>query len=91
MVFDYGGVVYQLMSNILADSEEYPNFTYTLGDNFFSVQGHPEQPLRAMNNFLDAMVQSMDDAALERARFKINDGIPDSNVWGEWMMDFWVR
>ncbi len=74
-----------------ADSEEYPNFAYTLGDNFFSVQGHPEQPLRAMNNFLDAMVQSMDDAAIERARFKINDGIPDSNVWGEWMMDFWVR
>ncbi len=74
-----------------ADSEEYPNFAYTLGDNFFSVQGHPEQPLRAMNNFLDAMVQSMDDAAIERARFKINDGTPDSNVWGEWMMDFWVR
>ncbi len=74
-----------------ADSEEYANFGYTLGDNFFSVQGHPEQPLRAMNNFLDATLHEMDDAAIEKARFKINDGRPDSKLWAEWMMGFWVR
>ncbi len=74
-----------------ADSEEYPDFAYTLGDNFFSMQGHPEQPLRAMNNFLSSMLHVMDDTAIEKARFKIHDGKPDSNIWGQWIMDFWVR
>lgn len=74
-----------------ADTEEYADYAYILGDNILSVQGHPEQPLRAMHNFLDATVHKMDDTAIARARFKINDGTPDSTIWGEWMMDFWIR
>ena len=74
-----------------ADSEEYPDFAYTLGDNILSIQGHPEQPLRAMKNFLDATVHQMEPAAIEKARFKIDDGLPDAQIWGQWMMDFWLR
>jgi len=74
-----------------ADSEEYPDFAYTLGNNIFSMQGHPEQPLRAMNNFLDATVHQMETVAIDKARFKIDDGLPDAEIWGQWMMDFWLR
>lgn len=78
-------------AQVFAHSEEYPDFAYILGGNIFSVQGHPEQPLRAMNNFLDATMGEMDDASIERARFRIDDGAPDSKVWGEWMMGFLVQ
>lgn len=74
-----------------ADAEDYPDFAYTLGDNILSVQGHPEQPLRAMNNFLTATLNKLDEAEIAKARIKINDGTPDSNIWGQWMMDFWLK
>ena len=74
-----------------ANSEVYPDFAYTLGDNILSVQGHPEQPLRSMNNFLAATVHQMETDAVEKARAKISDGLPDAQIWGQWMMDFWLR
>lgn len=74
-----------------ADSESYPDFAYTLGDNIFCFQGHPEQPLKSMNNFLKATVHQMDDAEISLAREKIRDGVPDSRLWGEWMMAFMTR
>ncbi len=71
-----------------AHAEEYPDFAYTLGDNILCFQGHPEQPLRAMNNFLDTMIGRLDDAHIERARRRIHDGRPDADIWGQWMIRF---
>ena len=73
-----------------AASEDYPDFAYTLGDNIFCLQGHPEQPRRAMDNFLAATVDQMDQSAIKKARAKIDDGEPDSRLWGEWMMRFFM-
>jgi len=73
-----------------AASEDYPDFAYTLGDNIFCFQGHPEQPRRAMNNFLAATVDQMEQPAINKARAKIDDGVPDSQLWGEWMMRFLI-
>lgn len=72
-----------------ADSEEYGDFAYTLGDNFLCFQGHPEQPKRAMNNFL--ATTDMPQSQLEKAKRYIENGEPDSDIWGEWMMGFLVR
>lgn len=73
-----------------ADSELYPDFAYTLGDNILCVQGHPEQPLRAMNNFLGTMRDLSEDEH-RRARQRIDDhGDPDADVWGQWMMGFFT-
>lgn len=74
-----------------ASTEAYPDYAYTLGDNILSVQGHPEQPLSSMNNFLDATVHQMDEASVIKAREKIHDGVPDSSLWGEWMIEFLVK
>ena len=72
-----------------AACELYPDFAFTLGDNIMCLQGHPEQPLRAMNNFLNAMSE-LSKAELNQARKQIVAGEPDSQLWGQWMMRFFV-
>ena len=72
-----------------ARCEAYSDFAFTLSDNIMCLQGHPEQPLRAMNNFLAAMSE-ISDIELNLAREKIDDGEPDSQLWGQWMMRFFV-
>lgn len=72
-----------------ADSADYPDLAYTLGDNILCVQGHPEQPLRAMNNFLVAVAPELSDDALRLARERIDfGGAPDAGVWAQWMARF---
>ena len=72
-----------------AHSEDYTNFAYTLGDNILCLQGHPEQPLRAMNNFIAAIDLSGDDLA--RAKIRLENGEPDSRIWAQWMMRFLAK
>lgn len=76
-------------AQVFAHSEEYPDFAYILGENILCVQGHPEQPKRAMNNFLAAT--ELPQSQLEKAKRYIENGEPDSDIWGEWMMAFMVR
>ncbi len=72
-----------------ADSPDYRDFAYTLGDNILCVQGHPEQPLRAMNNFLVSVAPELSDDALRLARERIDfGGAPDAGVWAQWMARF---
>jgi len=73
-----------------AQTEEYPDYAYTLGDNILSLQGHPEQPRRAMNNFLAATVEKLRPDEIEKARACIDNGEPDSHIWAKWMMRFFV-
>lgn len=73
-----------------ARTEEYPDYAYTLGDNILCLQGHPEQPKRAMNNFLDATLDKMTSDEIDKARAYIDDGEPDSNIWAKWMMRFMI-
>jgi GMP synthase-like glutamine amidotransferase len=71
-----------------ANTASYPYYAYTIGDNIMSLQGHPEQPLRAMNNFLAATEHKLLDEELERARIFIDSGEPDADIWAQWMMHF---
>ena len=72
-----------------ADSPDYPDLGYVLGDNILCMQGHPEQPLRAMNNFLVAVAPELSDDALRLARERIDfGGPPDAAVWAQWMARF---
>ena len=73
-----------------ARCDAYPDFAYTIADHILCVQGHPEQPLRAMNNFLAAMDDISDDERQQALR-QINDGVPDAGTWGQWMMQFFIR
>jgi GMP synthase-like glutamine amidotransferase len=71
-------------------SPAYNDFAYILGENILCVQGHPEQPLRAMNNFLAVCKDEIPADEVLLARKMIDSGIPDASIWGEWMMRFFL-
>ena len=68
----------------------YADYGYTLGDNIMCFQGHPEQPYRAMVNFL-AATDSLSPQEHARAVRYIEAGEPDAQLWGEWIMRFLVN
>ena len=72
-----------------AHTEEYADYGFTLGDNIMCFQGHPEQPLRAMVNFLNTTDSLSPDEHARATRY-IHDGEPDSHIWAEWMMRFFI-
>jgi len=73
-----------------AHSDDYDDYAYTLGDNIMCVQGHPEQPSRAMRNFLKTVAPEMPEDELRLARKMIDSGEPDADIWGQWMMRFFL-
>ena len=72
-----------------ARTDEYADYGYTLGDNIMCFQGHPEQPRRAMVNFLRATDSLSQDEHAKATRY-IDEGEPDAHIWGEWMMRFFL-
>ena len=72
-----------------ANTACYPHYAYTMGDNILSFQGHPEQPRRAMKNFL-AATPDLSCEELMKATIFIDNGDPDSDIWAQWMMRFIV-
>ena len=72
-----------------ARTDEYDDYGYTIGDNILSFQGHPEQPHRAMVNFLNT-TDGLTPEARARARRYIAAGEPDAHIWAEWMMRFYT-
>ncbi len=72
-----------------AHTDEHPDYGFTLGDNVMCFQGHPEQPLRAMVNFLKTTDGLTQDEHARAARY-IHGGEPDSHIWAEWMMRFFL-
>ena len=73
-----------------AHSDEYEDYAYTLGDNIMCLQGHPEQPSRAMNNFLKSVMPEISDDEFSLARRMIDHGQPDADIWGQWMIRFFL-
>ena len=71
-----------------ASSEDYPYYAYTIGDNIVCLQGHPEQPKRAMYNFLEVTKAVLSEKDIEKANSCIGSGKSNSVVWAQWIMDF---
>ncbi len=72
-----------------AHTDDYNDYGYTIGDNIMSFQGHPEQSWLSMTNFLEA-TDGLTPAQRERATHHIDNGTPDGQLWGEWMMRFYL-
>ena len=71
-----------------ANSEDYPHYAYTIGSNILCLQGHPEQPKRAMYNFLEETKSILSEKDIEKANACIEIGKSDSTIWSKWIMDF---
>ena len=71
-----------------ASSEDYPYYAYTIGDNILCLQGHPEQPKRAMYKFLEVTRPILSEKDIKKANTCIDIGESDSDIWSKWIMDF---
>jgi len=71
-----------------ASSEDYPYYAYTIGDNILCLQGHPEQPKRAMYKFLEVTRPILSEKDIKKANTCIDIGKSDSSIWSKWIMDF---
>ncbi len=71
-----------------ADSELYPNFAFTIGDNILCVQGHPEQSTLSIGNWLKSMEGQMPDEEYREAQKHTTLGSPDSDLWASWFAEF---
>ena len=71
-----------------ASSENYPYYAYTIGDNILCLQGHPEQPKRAMYKFLEVTKPILNEKDIRKANTCIDIGKSDSDIWSKWIMDF---
>ena len=72
-----------------ARTEEYSDYGFTIGDHVMCFQGHPEQPRRAMHNFLKT-TDGLSATELAKANRCIEQGQPDAAIWGQWMMRFFL-
>ena len=72
-----------------AYTDEYRDFGYTLGDNVMCFQGHPEQSRLSMTNFLKT-TDSLTDEQRRKASQCIDHGQPDAEIWGQWIMRFFL-
>ena len=53
------------------------------------LQGHPEQPRRAMENFIkELLLFGADPEEMERGRASLRDEVPDAELWGRWIGKF---
>jgi GMP synthase-like glutamine amidotransferase len=73
-----------------ANTASYPHYAFTLGDNILSFQGHPEQPKRAMKNFLAATLDKLSEEERVKAAIFIDNDETDAGIWAQWMMRFMV-
>ena len=73
-----------------AESEDYPNSGYVIGNHILAVQGHPEQTADSLRNYLHKTEPGMKERELQLARKKIDDGSPDTRVWANWIMKFFL-
>ena len=72
-----------------AHTDQYRDYSFTIGDNIMCFQGHPEQSRLSMTNFLRA-TDSLTDEQRKKASQCIDNGEPDADIWGQWMMRFFL-
>ncbi len=71
-----------------ASSRGYPYFGYTLGSRIMAIQGHPEQPKRAMLNFLQSSEKTLGPDVVRDTRKSLDSGVPDDGLWATWVAGF---
>ncbi len=72
-----------------AGAEGYPYFGYAIGDRIMAIQGHPEQPRRAMENFLKGAEDVVQPGVVQKATRSFDTGQPDSELWARWVSAFY--
>jgi GMP synthase-like glutamine amidotransferase len=61
---------------------------FTVGQHVLCIQGHPEQPLRAMLNFIEELGDAVPADIRASAQVSFERGEPDRLIVGEWIRRF---
>jgi len=61
---------------------------FTIGTHILCIQGHPEQPLRAMRNFMDELGDTVPGDVRAAANASFQRGEPDRLIVGNWIRRF---
>ena len=73
----------------IAHSGACKNSAFVIGDMVLGLQGHPEQPRRAMENFIkELLLLGADPKEMERGRDSLRDEVPDADLWRRWIGKF---
>lgn len=65
------------------------NSAYVLGKHVLGLQGHPEQPKRAMMRFFQEILASgADPEVIEQGKQSLIDEVPDAPLWASWIGGF---
>jgi GMP synthase-like glutamine amidotransferase len=75
-------------AQLLGYSDACPNSMYMIGEHILCLQGHPEQPLRAMKNFIDELGANVPLPVREAALRSFEDAEPDRLLVGRWLRSF---
>ncbi|NCF69312.1 MAG: hypothetical protein GWP61_25450 [Chloroflexi bacterium] len=73
-------------AELLGGSEFCPIGLYSIADQVFAVQGHPEFTLEIMQDILAR--KDSDDDVLEAAASSLNNGTPDGRLVAQWIVNF---
>ena len=62
----------------------YNDFGFVIGEHILALQSHPEQPGRAILNFVRAMGDGLEPALAESIFASVDPATPPSAIWSEW-------
>ena len=76
-------------AQLIGHSELCENSAFVIGDSVLALQGHPEQPRRAMENFIkELLLLGENPQEMECGRSRLQDEVPDANLWARWICEF---
>jgi len=76
-------------AQLIGHSELCENSAFVIGDSVLAVQGHPEQPRRALENFIkELLLLGANPQEMEYGRSRLLDEVPDANLWARWICEF---
>ena len=76
-------------AQLIGHSELCENSAFVIGDSVLALQGHPEQPRRAMENFIkELLLLGENPQEMECGRSRLRDEVPDANLWARWICEF---
>lgn len=75
-------------AQLLGYSDACPNSMYSVGEHILCLQGHPEQPLRAMKNFISELGEAVPAPVAAAALRSFETAEPDRLRVGHWLRLF---
>ncbi len=75
-------------AELLGGSEFCPNLFYSIEDQVFGIQGHPEFTPEIIQKVMHGREEKVGIEVHKRAMDSIDSGTPDNRLFAEWIVNF---